>query len=68
MCLVRIDLIPIQLAATDIHVDIPRAQPALSFPRVATDPEENDDGKREIRFEKALGSIEAAAGRADSDV
>lgn len=46
--LVRVDFIPVQFATTNVHVDVPRAQPSLSFPRIAADPEEDDDGKREI--------------------
>lgn len=65
--LVRIDLIPVQFAAADVHIDIPHVQPALSLPSVAAGPEEENDGERKVRLEKALYVVEAAAWRANGD-
>lgn len=68
MRLVCIDLVPVQLAAADVHIDVPRAQPALALPRVAASPEEENNRERQVGLKEAFHGVEAATGWADSDV
>jgi hypothetical protein len=56
---VRVDLVPRQLAAAGVEVDLRRAQPALALPEPPEDPEDDDDGEGEVRLEEALGVVEA---------
>lgn len=65
---VLVDLVPRQFAAARVDVDLRRAQPAGPLPQPAADPEEDDDGERQVRLEEALDVVEAAAHGADGDV
>lgn len=65
---VLVDCVPVELAAVEVDVDVTRAQPGLALPGEANEPEEYDDGEREVRLEEARGVVEAALGRADGDV
>lgn len=65
---VGVDGVPVELAAADVDVDVARAQPGLALPGEADEPEEDDDGEREVRFEEALGVIEPALRGTDGDV
>lgn len=65
---VRIDRVPVELAAADVDVDVARAQPALTLPREPHEPEEDDDGEGEVRLEEALGVVVASTRWADGDV
>lgn len=42
---VCVDLVPWELAATSVDVDLGGAQPTLALPEPAADPEDDDDGQ-----------------------
>lgn len=65
---VRVDGVPVELAAADVDVDVARAQPGLALPDEADEPEKDDYGEGEVRLEEALGIVEAALGRTDGNV
>lgn len=65
---VGIDLIPVVLAATSVHVYIYGSQPALSFPCETTGPKQQNNGKSKVRVEEALGVTNALADRGNSNV
>ena len=56
---VLVDGHPVELAAIRVNVHLVRAQPAAPLPKVADDPEEEDDGEGEVQLEEALGGVEA---------
>lgn len=55
---VSIDLIPRQLTASRVDVDLLRLEPTLALPQVADDPEQDDDGEGKHGAEEALGVAE----------
>lgn len=64
-----VDLFPVKLTASGVHVNLAQLQPTLSFPEVSDDPEKNDDGECEIGLEEALNSTESwLAGRANGNI
>jgi hypothetical protein len=65
---VGVDVVPVELAAARVEVDLLRAEPASALPQEATDPEDNDDGQGEVGLEEALCVVEAATGGADGHV
>lgn len=64
---VLVDLVPGELAAASVNIDLVGAEPTCSLPDETTDPEDDDDGKGEVRLEEALDIVEAAADGADGD-
>lgn len=62
------DISPVDLATTRVDVDLAGAEPALSLPEEATDPEEHDDGEGEVGLEETFGVVDTAAGWADGHV
>lgn len=67
--LVRVDLIPVVLTATCIHVHVNSPQPGLALPQVANDPEDYDDRQSKHGAEEVLGgTIALLTGWADSAV
>jgi hypothetical protein len=65
---VLVDGVPVELAAARVEVDLVGAEPAAALPQEAADPEDNDDGQGQVRFEEALDIVVAAADGADGDV
>lgn len=66
---IRLDGLPIQLATAGIDVHLVGAEPARPLPEEAANPEEKDDGEREVRLEEALGVVEfCLTGRCDGGV
>ena len=55
-----VDLVPRELAAAGIDIDVGEREPALTLPEEANRPEEEDDGEGKVRHEEALGIVEAA--------
>lgn len=62
---VGVDLVPRELAAARVDVDVGNLDPALALPDVAADVEEDDDGQRQVLLEEALGVVDAAGSRGD---
>lgn len=55
---VSVDLIPRQLTASRVDVNLLRLEPTLALPQVADDPEQDDDGEGKHGAEEALGVAE----------
>ena len=62
-----VDLVPRELAAAGIDIDVGEREPALTLPEEANRPEEEDDGEGKVRHEEALGIVEAAGDGADGN-
>lgn len=65
---VLVDLVPRQLAAVGVDVDVLCAEPALALPQPAAGPEEEHDGQGQVGLEEALGVVDAALDGRDGDV
>ena len=52
-----VDVIPVELAAVGIDVDLIEREPARALPCEADGPEEEHDGDGQARVEKALGPL-----------
>jgi hypothetical protein len=46
LCPVGVDLLPVQLTAAVVDVNLRGAQPALALPDETADPEDDDNGQR----------------------
>lgn len=65
---VLVDLVPGELAAASVDIDLVSAEPTAALPDETADPEDDDDRESEVRLEEALGIVEAATDGADGSV
>lgn len=48
MLAIRADLIPVQVTAASINIDLVKLQPTSALPDISSYPEGNDDGKSKV--------------------
>jgi hypothetical protein len=63
----RVDLVPVELTATGVDINLVSAEPTSTLPDEATDPEEDDDGDSKHELEEALSSVESTSGGSDGN-
>jgi len=59
---IGVDLVPVVLPETSVEVDLVNAQPTVTLPEVAGDPEEQDDGDSKKLLDNVLGVLRRSAG------
>jgi len=65
---VGVDLVPVDLTAAGVDIDLLCAEPTGALPEEAANPEYDDDGKSQVGLEEAFGIVIAATNGAYSDV
>lgn len=55
-----VDVLPVDLATTRVDIDLVGAEPSLALPEITTGPEEEDNRKRKVCLEEALGIVVSA--------
>jgi hypothetical protein len=61
------NILPINLATSAIHIDLRQLEESLALPQVACDPEGQNDGDSQHDAEPALGVVDASADRCDGN-
>ena len=56
---VGVDLVPVQLTAAGIDIDLGGLQPTSALPGITDNPEENDDEEGQEAVEETLGGVQA---------
>lgn len=56
-----VDVVPVELTAAGVDIDLGSPEPSLALPKVTDNPEEGNDEKGHIRLEEVLSSTETLA-------